>query len=616
MSALTIQDFVNYATRISNLSRDELIRYGTIRQQQEMAEEKFLEYVDASCMVLPDPLSFSASMDDFAFIDDPAKATFAVCLNKGRLYYTKPNISQRLFAKHYFPQNLQQIGGESASGYAMLGNVYVVKSPRRVGPSGTSGTFQAEDPEKDLLHEFIVGIHLNILRGYFPTFTALLGYFKCSPPYLDEPLDRKMKKRQAITYCSSKTKRTSYLLYEKVENARTFLDLVSTISLADYLNVFLQYAFAFDFAGKTLDFSHNDFHYENALVESLTKPVTIAFPFQNRKYYMTTRKLGRVIDYGRSHVAFDGQHYGINMAWIGIFPDQSKTAEDLFHLLCFTLTQAFNGDFVLTPRGLSDEESMRRDPSINRGLYPLCQLLKLFGIEAEGYYFDFLAKIGAYYFALPRAIVTTTEVINFILETFAEEVSPFVSLNRPQGAVYGCIESQTCRTTLQIAHERKDREQGNGFESLSVFEWFLLTDEQLKEMILTRHRGRFLDAVDNEVKELMKEFKFLQAEEKKYGTMSGSVDEVSFRRYVNWVVATKTFFTDLDDLNTLYYALNYDRRGPASQAFSPKAVQSRQRLRASVTEKYRALVSELPAIMAQFNEQGRAQYESVPYLFD
>jgi len=75
-------------------------------------------------------------------------------------------------------RNLERIGSDSVEGFAFKGDLrnatstFVIKSPK------TS--------EKDLLHEFVVGLELNELRSYVPNFAYVFGGFKCTPPILKE----------------------------------------------------------------------------------------------------------------------------------------------------------------------------------------------------------------------------------------------------------------------------------------------------------------------------------------------------------------------------------------------------------------------------------------------
>ena len=103
-------------------------------------------------------------------------------------------------------KNLERIGSESVEGFAFKGDLrnssstFVIKSPK--------------SSERDLLHEFVVGLELNELRSYVPNFAYVFGGFKCTPPILkdeksglsDLPIGNYKTDSKPVSWCDNSNK--------------------------------------------------------------------------------------------------------------------------------------------------------------------------------------------------------------------------------------------------------------------------------------------------------------------------------------------------------------------------------------------------------------------------
>ncbi|HKZ42560.1 MAG TPA: hypothetical protein VJ044_16475, partial [Candidatus Hodarchaeales archaeon] len=257
-------------------------------------------------------------------------------------------------------------------------NLFVVKSPRRI------------DPELRLnqIHEYFIGAFgTNKLRDRIPNFSFVLGFFQCSPPYIDEkayltgpggPGAGGKKDRQSLTYCQndSPENEVNYLLYENVANATTLHDFIMEgATFEDYLNILVQVTLALDLAYQEFDFTHYDLHHENVLVRTLDQDIYIPYVVRadGTQAYLKTRYVATIIDFGRCHIKYEGQHYGYDLVQYGLFPDRSYPMYDLYKLLMFSLSTALFGDrdnqgyAGLTDAQLSERRMIHNEDIFNRG---------------------------------------------------------------------------------------------------------------------------------------------------------------------------------------------------------------------------------------------------------
>lgn len=149
-----------------------------------------------------------------------------------------------------------------------------------------------QNDSHEMLNEFIVGTYaLNHLRTKIPNFMYIYAGLFAS---------KSVKKMKKINIPTEET--GNKMLYTAVEEIHgiQLADFSGTIEQNDAImaQIYLTLAFGQEF----YDFSHNDLHAGNILVEDLKKEFTILYPFSNGTYFVRSRYLARIIDYGKAHV--------------------------------------------------------------------------------------------------------------------------------------------------------------------------------------------------------------------------------------------------------------------------------------------------------------------------
>ena len=259
---------------------------------------------------------------------NPAVMKAAMCIADS-IFYTQPiqggavSSNQRI---REWLRDLKQIGSESVEGFALKANlenadsVFIVKAPR--------------DPQNaELRHELFVGIQLNKLRTSVPNFAYVFGGFKCSPPVIDTTKD-------VVAWCNNTDVSVHYVMYENIAPAVSFRDYVKTCTFPQWLDKYLQVLYALDAAVKMIDFTHYDLHDENVLVRDIGEK-SFSIPYSTERggtEYLLTDGISTVIDYGFSHVKYDGKDFGVwdKMAW-GVLPRRSFPLHDAYKLLLMSM---------------------------------------------------------------------------------------------------------------------------------------------------------------------------------------------------------------------------------------------------------------------------------------
>lgn len=151
----------------------------------------------------------------------------------------------------------------------------------------------------NLLHEIVVGLALNKLKGIVENFMYSFGGFICSPPE-----DGKTFK----TLCNNRDKRNMRIieLTEFIPNIGSFADVLDSNILTkhDILKIMLQVAYALMQAQKLFNknFIHGDLHAGNVLIVQLdsSKRIELQFETETKEFYTTFVPV--IIDYGFSIV--------------------------------------------------------------------------------------------------------------------------------------------------------------------------------------------------------------------------------------------------------------------------------------------------------------------------
>jgi hypothetical protein len=306
-------------------------------EYQEKQEKTYLDR-SQSCPIrkLAEYRNKYASIDSAEFkkvvrknFYNPSVMEEAMCIADS-IVYTQPiemgSITSNQRIRRWLDK-MTQIGEESVEGYALetsldkSDDVFVVKVPR--------------DPNnKDLLHEYFVGLQLNSLRKHIPNFAYVMGGFKCSPPVIDS-------NKTAVSWCNDSKVNVHYILYENIAPSVTFKEYTKTCSFKNWLDKYLQVLYALHVAREKLDFTHYDLHPGNVLIRSLDTSGLHSIPYQTERggiEYLSTDGIATIIDYGFSHIKYDGKSFGKHrlMQW-GVNPLKSNILHDAYKLLMFSM---------------------------------------------------------------------------------------------------------------------------------------------------------------------------------------------------------------------------------------------------------------------------------------
>lgn len=147
---------------------------------------------------------------------------------------------------------------------------------------------EAHDSDWESKHEYNVGVALNQMRPYCPNFSMVFGVMNCyeSPDAL----------------CALEG-RSKVILYEFIKG-QPLWKWSENAQEADCFLVLLQLINALRVAHRELGFVHEDLHANNVLIRDLGSPVYVPFLYNNRTYFLKTRYIPVMIDYGRSRMVF------------------------------------------------------------------------------------------------------------------------------------------------------------------------------------------------------------------------------------------------------------------------------------------------------------------------
>lgn len=239
--------------------------------------------------------------------------------------------------------DINRIGGDSAEGMAfkLSSNPTKLDGTNSLVPNSSPYPLYvikvAADPSEDSLpHEALVGMGaVNKVRDRIPNFMHTYGAFMCAPPVLDS-------NGSVVSWCPSKTDGITYLVLENIQDAVSLKSLARDLNDSEFLQIYLQVLNALNVAYKEFDFTHYDLHDGNVLIQILPYDVSVPFYTQDGGvYYIRTRHLARIIDYGMSHIYLQGQHFGkYYIEHAGVDPESSFPMHDAYKILLFTYTSS------------------------------------------------------------------------------------------------------------------------------------------------------------------------------------------------------------------------------------------------------------------------------------
>jgi len=154
----------------------------------------------------------------------------------------------------------------------------------------------------NIYHEAIIGmLALNKLRDIIPNFMFIYGLFYCSQP-LKIP-NNISNTNNSYKICPINGLKYGHLVMENIFNSKPLDQILNSLTTQEFLNIYLQIINALNLAHKEYDFTHFDLHSGNVLIQELSEPILIPLYTDSQEIiYITTNKLARIIDYGKSHI--------------------------------------------------------------------------------------------------------------------------------------------------------------------------------------------------------------------------------------------------------------------------------------------------------------------------
>ena len=235
--------------------------------------------------------------------------------------------------------NIQRLSGAGSFGYVWQVEI------ENLSKLAYLKTYQ--EPDKDFIkHEFFIGYIMNQLRAVIPNFMYVYGMFNCEAIDKNKPVVCP----EATEYYEGKLieNKVNYLLMEVISPGTSFQDLIPTINLFRFMSIYLQVISALAMAYYAFDYTHYDLHYGNVLIQTTknNELVYIPYNFEGKKFYIATRTMAKIIDYGKSHVRLtrDGQemHFGYIFEHSGssVSAFKSNPLHDIYKFTCFSLEYA------------------------------------------------------------------------------------------------------------------------------------------------------------------------------------------------------------------------------------------------------------------------------------
>ena len=204
------------------------------------------------------------------------------------------NLTKDFFSNYV--SDIHKIISDSSYGdvYNILSNdklhqeLFVIKIPKSVNIN--------------IYHEAIIGmLALNKLRDRIPNFMFIYGLFYCSRP-LKIP-NNISNTNNSYKICPINGLKYGHLVMENIFNSKPLDQILNSLTTQEFLNIYLQIINALNLAHKEYDFTHFDLHSGNVLIQELTEPILIPLYTDSQEIiYITTNKLARIIDYGKSHI--------------------------------------------------------------------------------------------------------------------------------------------------------------------------------------------------------------------------------------------------------------------------------------------------------------------------
>jgi len=163
---------------------------------------------------------------------------------------------------------------------------------------------------KEHIHETFIGLNcINKIVKEIPNFAYVFGMYK---------------------------KKNKYSVITEYIKGQTFKDYISSdnFSFSEYIFIILQICLTLHVAQKLYCFVHHDLTPWNIIIQRLKTPIVVDYKINHKKVFrIKTDIIPVIIDYGKSHVIYEDNHYG----FINMF--NFSTVNDIFSLLVTSIYQ-------------------------------------------------------------------------------------------------------------------------------------------------------------------------------------------------------------------------------------------------------------------------------------
>jgi len=185
-------------------------------------------------------------------------------------------------------------------------------------------SLEAEEKKIENIHEIFVGMNcINNLIKYIPNFVYTLGMYKT-----------KITNNEIVLNSLWPSRIDG--IFEKL-NGQTLSEYIkgSTFNMKNFLFMVIQICLSLEIAQNNCCFVHNDLTPWNIIIQSTgTKLVEFDYIVNyDNIIRIKTNLIPVIIDYGRSHVIYEGIHYGI------VNPYKTSKIQDIISLILTTVSE-------------------------------------------------------------------------------------------------------------------------------------------------------------------------------------------------------------------------------------------------------------------------------------
>lgn len=183
----------------------------------------------------------------------------------------------------------------------------------------------------EAIHEAFVLTQLNKLRKLTPNFEYLYGL-----AYINQ-----MNELGSVGYDNSRLSLYTFLENAKGERLSHYLIYDKDFTFEKFVGVFLQVFCSLEIANKTMQFNHYDLHAGNIMLRKLDKPRQFTYEIDfglagKKKICVVSDYLVLMIDFGLSHIVYEGKHFGIDegkRGYKGKYGSESYPFADVWRII-------------------------------------------------------------------------------------------------------------------------------------------------------------------------------------------------------------------------------------------------------------------------------------------